>query len=141
MFIIRSAGFARHRTALTHATPPPHPTVNGNAQWQFVHSVDPLANTTLTPQQQKSVLGAEVCMWSPFEDATNFFPTVFPRAAAVAERLWSAAGGGVDEPVALEARMQAARCRLVARGIGAAPVVQGGSCPNAGGVAYVPPYA
>ena len=27
---------------------------------QFVHSIDPLANTTLTPAEQKLLLGAEV---------------------------------------------------------------------------------
>ena len=114
--------------------------INGEGQWQFVHSVDPLFNTTLTPSQQRKVLGGEVCMWSPYEDATSFFPTVFPRAAAVAERLWSAAGARVDEPVALGARMLALRCRMVARGIPAAPTSYGGSCPNAWAPAYVPPY-
>ena len=113
--------------------------VNGEAQWQFVHG-DPFANSTLTPAEMALVIGAEVCMWSPYEDATNFFPTVFPRAAAVAERLWSAPGAAVDAPDALEARMHALRCRMVARGIAAAPVKYGASCPNPFTPAYAPPY-
>ena len=114
--------------------------INGDAQWQFVHSVDPLANTTLSPAQQALLLGGEVAMWSPYEDATNVLPTIFPRAAAVAERLWSAAGPAVDEPGALLARMRAVRCRLVARGIAAAPVALGDSCPNPFTPVYVPPF-
>jgi hexosaminidase len=115
--------------------------VNGDGQWQFVHSVDPLANSSLSPEQQAQLLGGEVCMWSPFEDATNFMATVFPRAAAVAERLWSAAGPAVDEPAALLSRMRALRCRLLARGIGSASVEHAGSCPSTFAQAYVPAYA
>ena len=115
--------------------------VNGPGEWQFYHSVDFLpANTTLTPAQQARVLGGEVCMWSVYEDSTNFFPTVFPRAAAVAERLWSARGEALDEPSALAARMQAMRCRLLARGIAAAPVGLGLSCPSAWAAPYTPPW-
>ena len=114
--------------------------VNGPAEWQHVHSVDPLRGTTLSPAQQKQLLGAEVCAWSLYEDASNFMAFVFPRTAAVAERLWSAAGPAVDEPTALLERMRALRCRLLARGIGAAPVEQAGSCPNAWVQPYTPPF-
>jgi hexosaminidase len=115
--------------------------VNGPSEWLHYHAVDPLANTTLTPQQQQLLLGAEVCAWSPYTDATNIIPTIFPRASAAAERLWSAAGAAVDEPVALTDRMRAHRCRLVARNIAAAPIEWGGSCPNTGAQPYSPPYA
>jgi len=46
----------------------------------------------------------------------------------------------VDEPTALEARMQALRCRMVARGVAAAPINIGLSCPATGEVQYIPPY-
>ena len=115
--------------------------VNGPSEWMFYHSVDPFAGSTLTPAQRKLVLGGEVCAWSPYTDATNIVATVFPRAAAVAERLWSAPGPAVDEPSALADRMRAHRCRLVARGIAAAPMEMAGSCPNAFVQEYLPPYA
>jgi hexosaminidase len=114
--------------------------LNTPDEWQRYHAVDPLGNTTLTPQQQRSVLGGEVCMWSPMEDAANFFPTVFPRAAAVADVLWAPAGARTAEPAALLARMRAARCRLLARGIAAGSVEHAGSCPSTGEQAYRPPY-
>ena len=115
--------------------------VNGPRGWAFYHSIDPLpANTSLAPAQAARLLGGEVCAWSPYTDASNVLATAFPRAAAVAERLWSAQGGAVDAPGALAARMQAHRCRLLARGLPAAPVAWGASCPAVFAQAYVTPY-
>ena len=56
------------------------------------------------------------------------------------KRLWSAPGPAVDDLPGLQGRMHALRCRLVARGIGSAPVELGGSCPNPFTPVYVPPY-
>jgi hypothetical protein len=45
-----------------------------------------------------------------------------------------------DNGPAVAARMQAHRCRLLARGLPAAPVAWGASCPAVYDQAYVPPY-
>ena len=56
------------------------------------YAVDPLpADAPLTAAQQRLVLGGEATMWSEFADSTLIDSRIWPRAAAVAERLWSPA--------------------------------------------------
>jgi hexosaminidase len=55
------------------------------------YMVDPLPQTTdLTPEQQARILGGEACMWMEQTSPVDIDSRVWPRTAAVAERLWSA---------------------------------------------------
>ncbi len=43
----------------------------------------------LTPEQQKLILGGEAAMWEEIATAENLDAKLWPRLAAIAERLWS----------------------------------------------------
>ncbi|XP_051958237.1 beta-hexosaminidase subunit beta-like [Xyrauchen texanus] len=90
--------------------------------WQRYYKVEPL-NFKGSDAQKKLVIGGEACLWGEYVDATNLTPRLWPRASAVAERLWS------DESVTdlgnAYNRLAQHRCRMVKRGIAAEPLFTG----------------
>jgi hexosaminidase len=55
------------------------------------YAIDPLGNSAaaLSPEEQQRILGGEGCMWAEFMSQENIDERIWPRAAAIAERLWS----------------------------------------------------
>ena len=55
------------------------------------YAVDPMsgAASTLTPEQKNRILGGEACMWGEWISPENIDSRIWPRTAAIAERLWS----------------------------------------------------
>ncbi len=59
----------------------------------FHYGVDPMSGDadSLSPEQTRRILGGEMCMWAEYVTAETVDSRIWPRAAAIAERLWSPA--------------------------------------------------
>lgn len=112
--------------------------------WDVMYYYDPKAG--LSAEQQALLVGGEAVAFAEKIDDNNFDSITQPRAAAVAERLWSdraalpddpasksargradrgGGGGGGDDTTdkdAVQRRLMDHRCRMKARGVRAAPI-------------------
>ncbi|TGD78882.1 beta-N-acetylhexosaminidase [Hymenobacter wooponensis] len=87
----------RGRKGLYEAAKEGHPTLLSNGYYIDLnfsaathYAVDPLPqDAPLSAEQKKLVLGGEATMWAEFVDSVIVDSRIWPRAAAVAERLWS----------------------------------------------------
>ena len=55
------------------------------------YAIDPMSGdaASLNPQEKSRILGGEACMWSEWVSPENIDSRIWPRNAAIAERLWS----------------------------------------------------
>jgi hexosaminidase len=55
------------------------------------YQVDPVADAAarLSPDEQQRILGGEACMWTEYVSPESIDSRIWPRTAAIAERLWS----------------------------------------------------
>jgi len=92
------------------------------ATWSSIYSNEPCQD--LDEKQCGFVLGGQGEMWGETVDASDLEQTVWPKLAAIAERLWSPRSV-TDTAIAsgdAERRIRFFRCLLERRGIAAGPV-------------------
>jgi hexosaminidase len=62
--------------------------LDNDQPWEPMFALDPQAGIT-DPAQRARILGGEAALWSESQDLSNLDSRAWPRAAAIAERLWS----------------------------------------------------
>lgn len=93
--------------------------------WTKYYICDP-QNFPGTPVQKSLVIGGEACVWGEYVDATNLISRTWPRASAVAERLWSPITAKSAKKAA--PRFEEHRCRMMRRGLLVEPQNGPGFC-------------
>src|SRR5580658_6428496 len=76
------------------------------------YAVDPLsgAAANLASEEKARIVGGESCMWAEYINPENIDSRIWPRNAAIAERLWSPPE--VTDPASMYTRMEALANRL-----------------------------
>ncbi|PAA70100.1 hypothetical protein BOX15_Mlig007183g1, partial [Macrostomum lignano] len=95
------------------------------SDWKDFYACDPLSFSASAAQKAR-VIGGEACLWGEFVDASNAVSQLWPRASAVAERLWS---NQTDwRPEVAEPRYAGQRCRMLYRGLNPEPSARTHMC-------------
>ena len=76
------------------------------------YAVDPLSGdaANLSAEEKQRILGGESCMWAEYVSPENVDSRIWPRNAAIAERLWSPQE--VRDPASMYARLEFISARL-----------------------------
>ena len=109
---------------------------NLNIVWQAMYAQDPCGGAPA--DLCKLILGGHGEMWGETVDASDVLPTVWPKLAAIAERLWSPSS--VNNVTAAAPRLHAHRCRMLTRGLPAQVDSAPSYSPDELSDAYVPPW-
>jgi len=76
------------------------------------YAVDPMSGdaANLSVEEKQRILGGESCMWAEYVNPENVDSRIWPRNAAIAERLWSPQE--VRDPASMYARLDFVSARL-----------------------------
>jgi hexosaminidase len=90
--------------------------------WEDMYSEEPCAELS-SKAECSLVLGGQGNLWGEEVDASDLEPTLWPRTAGIAEKLWSPQGH-TQHATAQTPRMNGFRCLLHQRGVGASVVAK-----------------
>ena len=83
---------------------------------EYHYLVDPLSGGALSPEESGRILGGEACMWAEHLSIESIDSRIWPRMAAIAERLWSPRE--VRDVADMYRRLDLMRPRLELAGLG-----------------------
>ena len=93
--------------------------------WTKFYAAEPLSFPG-DARQKRLVVGGEACLWGEFVNSHNLVSRMWPRASAVAERLWSPREvTDIDEA---KRRMEEMECRMLRRGYSVQPATGPSFC-------------
>ncbi|CAH2268298.1 jg5490 [Pararge aegeria aegeria] len=106
------------------------------SEWKDYYAADPrqmVFDVTGNETLLADIVGGEACMWGEMADDRNVINRVWPRASAVAERLWSYQDSMrryklSRAPSEAYHRIEEHACRMIRRGIDAQPPSGPGFC-------------
>jgi hexosaminidase len=95
--------------------------------WSNFFKNDPTSGRNFTWDEEQLILGESLSQWGEQCDDMNIQSRMWPRACGGAERMWSAPCGNNNtcsdaDVAAAEPRIEAQRCHMIQRGIGAGPI-------------------
>ena len=93
--------------------------ISYGSDWTKYYLAEPL-DFYGNDEQKKLVIGGEACMWDEFVNSVNLTPRLWPRASAVAERLWSPKEA--RNTAEAKQRIQEMECRMLQRGFPVEPI-------------------
>ena len=93
--------------------------ISYGSDWTKYYLAEPL-DFYGSEDQKKLVIGGEACMWDEFVNSVNLTPRLWPRASAVAERLWSPKENRNTQEA--KQRIQEMECRMLQRGYPVEPI-------------------
>lgn len=93
--------------------------------WDVIYEYDPYIGIN-NIDQQALIIGGEIALWGEYVDDMNIETSIYPRAAAAGERLWSPATV-TDKTDALN-RLMIQRCWLISRGFASSPIQPADYC-------------
>jgi hexosaminidase len=91
--------------------------------WLMVYQWEPSA--WIEEGQMSQILGAEAAQWSELNDDSTVLNRIFPRAAALGERVWSPFNNVYNNTLSVFERLDAWRYRVMNRGIPNMPLSAG----------------
>ncbi|XP_023335137.1 beta-hexosaminidase subunit alpha [Eurytemora carolleeae] len=93
--------------------------ISYGSDWTKYYTTEPL-DFYGDAEQKSLIVGGEASMWDEFVNSINLTPRLWPRACAVAERLWSPAD--VRDLGNAKSRIQEMECRMLQRGYPVQPI-------------------